>query len=259
MGLKLFTFLFCFCIATAFATDFGDISATTDVTTLWLAPTQLSNTAYDITTWDGVTTVAPSKNALRDYFSIFDTDGDGKVNVLDQAAGIANTNSSGVLQTPITDNSTNWDTAYTDRLKWDGGATGLTAATGRTSLGLAFTTNRVTAQSAANSSITTVTNGGSDASFYVSMNMNVTSATAISTSLNCNYTDESSTARTMIFPVTSLSGTFLTNGLIITTGAFETPVMHIRCKASTAITLYTATGTFTLVTYTAEGIIKQIP
>ncbi len=33
-------------------------------------------------------------------------------------------------------NSTNWDTAYTDRLKWDGGATGLTAATGRTSLGL---------------------------------------------------------------------------------------------------------------------------
>ena len=35
----------------------------------------------------------------------------------------------------ITDNSTNWDTAYTDRNKWDGGATGLTAATGRTSLG----------------------------------------------------------------------------------------------------------------------------
>ena len=36
----------------------------------------------------------------------------------------------------ITDNSTNWDTAYTDRNKWDGGATGLTASTGRTSLGL---------------------------------------------------------------------------------------------------------------------------
>lgn len=35
----------------------------------------------------------------------------------------------------VTDNSSNWDTAYTDRLKWDGGATGLTAATGRTSLG----------------------------------------------------------------------------------------------------------------------------
>lgn len=37
--------------------------------------------------------------------------------------------------TYITDNSTNWDTAYTDRNKWDGGATGLTASTGRTSLG----------------------------------------------------------------------------------------------------------------------------
>jgi hypothetical protein len=33
-------------------------------------------------------------------------------------------------------NWANWNTAYTDRLKWDGGATGLTAATGRTSLGL---------------------------------------------------------------------------------------------------------------------------
>jgi hypothetical protein len=36
----------------------------------------------------------------------------------------------------LTDNTANWDTAYTDRNKWDGGATGLVAATGRTSLGL---------------------------------------------------------------------------------------------------------------------------
>lgn len=35
----------------------------------------------------------------------------------------------------LTDNSTNWDTAYSDRLKWDGGSTSLVAATGRTSLG----------------------------------------------------------------------------------------------------------------------------
>jgi len=33
-------------------------------------------------------------------------------------------------------NNSNWNTAYTDRLKWDGGSTGLVAATGRTSLGL---------------------------------------------------------------------------------------------------------------------------
>ena len=35
----------------------------------------------------------------------------------------------------VTDNSTNWNTAYTDRNKWDGGSTGLTASTGRASLG----------------------------------------------------------------------------------------------------------------------------
>jgi len=33
-------------------------------------------------------------------------------------------------------NISNWNTAYTDRNKWDGGSTGLTASTGRTSLGL---------------------------------------------------------------------------------------------------------------------------
>jgi hypothetical protein len=36
---------------------------------------------------------------------------------------------------PTTAKQTEWDSAYTDRLKWDGGATGLTASTGRTSLG----------------------------------------------------------------------------------------------------------------------------
>jgi hypothetical protein len=36
---------------------------------------------------------------------------------------------------PTTTKQSEWDTAYTDRLKWDGGATGLNASTGRTSLG----------------------------------------------------------------------------------------------------------------------------
>ncbi len=38
--------------------------------------------------------------------------------------------------TSITNNSSNWNTAYTDRNKWDGGSTGLNATTGRSSLGL---------------------------------------------------------------------------------------------------------------------------
>lgn len=37
--------------------------------------------------------------------------------------------------TSITNNSAQWDSAYVGRLRWDGGAIGLTAATGRTSLG----------------------------------------------------------------------------------------------------------------------------
>jgi Major tropism determinant N-terminal domain len=42
---------------------------------------------------------------------------------------------------PTTAKQTEWDTAYTDRLKWDGGSTGLDAATARTSLGLVIGTN----------------------------------------------------------------------------------------------------------------------
>jgi hypothetical protein len=41
----------------------------------------------------------------------------------------------------ITDNSSNWDNAFTERRQWDGGATNLVAATGRTSLGLVIGTN----------------------------------------------------------------------------------------------------------------------
>lgn len=48
--------------------------------------------------------------------------------------------SSGILST-ATNNSSNWDTAFTERHQWDGGATNLVAATGRTSLGLVIGTN----------------------------------------------------------------------------------------------------------------------
>lgn len=41
----------------------------------------------------------------------------------------------GTLADSRISSSSNWNTAYSDRLKWDGGATGLVAATGRTSLG----------------------------------------------------------------------------------------------------------------------------
>lgn len=50
----------------------------------------------------------------------------------------------------VNDNSTLWDTSYNDRLKWDGGATGLTAATGRTSLGLGSAALRAAEDSLSN-------------------------------------------------------------------------------------------------------------
>lgn len=116
---------------------------------------------------------------------------------------------------------------------------------------------RVTGQTTNNSNIVSLTVGGSDTSYEVCMNMNVTAATGIlSTTLNCDYTDESNTARTMIFPTTSLSGTFLSGGLINTVGAYETPVMRIRCKSGSALKLYTSAGTFSGVVYSAEGSIQ---
>lgn len=69
-----------------------------------LDSTYISDTAF-ASSWNGVATIAPSKNAVYDWAHTFDTDDDGKVNVLDQGVGIAITDSSGVLQTPITASS----------------------------------------------------------------------------------------------------------------------------------------------------------
>ena len=63
------------------------------------------------------------------------------------ATGLTYTNTTGVFSLtagysiPTTAIQTNWDSAYTQRLQWDGGSTSLVAATGRTSLGLVIGTN----------------------------------------------------------------------------------------------------------------------
>jgi hypothetical protein len=58
----------------------------------------------------------------------------GQSNPIYPEAGIALSTGT-TWTTSITNNSSNWNTAYTDRLKWDGGSTGIVASTGRTSLG----------------------------------------------------------------------------------------------------------------------------
>lgn len=116
---------------------------------------------------------------------------------------------------------------------------------------------RATAQSAANASIVTYTVGAADGTFEVSANVNVTAVTVLATTLTCTYTDESNTSRSMILPIQQLAGSLIAAGAITATGPWHAPVIHIRAKAATVITVLTSAGTFTGVTYTAEGLIKQ--
>lgn len=118
--------------------------------------------------------------------------------------------------------------------------------------------NRVTAQTGASASVTTYTVGAADGTFTVSGNVLVTTSTTHTFTMTCAYTDEGNTARVLTLPFSLLAGT-TTTSITNTNGAV--PYMGlkvmIRCKAATAITFAT-TGTFTTVTYNAEGNIQQV-
>ena len=118
---------------------------------------------------------------------------------------------------------------------------------------------RSTAQTAAVGSISTFTVGASDGSFEISANVNVTTSTTHNFTVDCTYTDEGNTTRTLTLGFTQLSGATFITAITNVTGAgpYESPVYHIRCKAATAITFATV-GVFTTVTYNVEGIIKQV-
>lgn len=121
-----------------------------------------------------------------------------------------------------------------------------------------YKVGRATAQTAANTSVATYTTPASDGSYEVSANVLVTTSTVHNFTVTVDYTDEGNTARTATLPFSVLAGTFIT---AITNASGAVPYtgipIHIRCKASTAITIKTA-GTFTTVTYNAEGIIRQL-
>jgi len=139
----------------------------------------------------------------------------------------------------------------------------ITSYNGITTAGLGVpvivASTNISAQSAA-ATITSYANPATDADFDVRAQMSVTASTTLVTTLTCTYTDVANVARTMILPVVSVSGTFVAAGAITGAGAsiWETPVMHIRAKASTTITLLTSTGTFSGVTYSASGIITKL-
>jgi hypothetical protein len=99
--------------------------------------------------------------------------------------------------------------------------------------------------------------GAADGSFEVSANINVTVSTTVAMTVTCTYTDEANVARTLTLQFSLLGGTWASS---ITTAQgnipYESPVYHIRAKATTTISIQTA-GTVTAVTYTGEAIIKQ--
>jgi hypothetical protein len=99
----------------------------------------LINDQYNLTDTNQITIVSNSFKVGANY-TVVTVSGIGSVgtgvfpNPVYPDAGIALSTGT-TWASSIPNNSTNWNTAYTDRLKWDGGSTGLVAATGRTSLG----------------------------------------------------------------------------------------------------------------------------
>ncbi len=123
----------------------------------------------------------------------------------------------------------------------------------------AGSTGRVTAQTVANASVATYTLGATDASYTVSANVLVTTSSAEAFTVTVDYTDEGNTARTATLNFSLIAGTIGT-GINFANGAvpYEGIPIHIRCKASTAITVKTAAGgVYTGATYNAEAVITQ--
>jgi hypothetical protein len=99
----------------------------------------LNNDQYNLTDTNQITIVSTSFKVGANY-TVATVSGIGSIgtgvfpNPVYPEAGIALSTGSSWASS-ITNNSSNWNTAFSDRLKWDGGSTGLTASTGRSSLG----------------------------------------------------------------------------------------------------------------------------
>ena len=121
------------------------------------------------------------------------------------------------------------------------------------------TTGRATGQTAANSSVATLTVGAADASYMISGNVLVTTSSSEAFSLYVDWTDEGNTARSTAIPLIRIATGGFTANVASSFGAIPYPSTHIqiRCKAATAITIKTS-GTFTGCTYNVEGYIQKI-
>jgi hypothetical protein len=99
----------------------------------------LNNDQYNLTDTNKITIVSTSFKVGANY-TVATVSGIGSINTgvfpnpVYPDAGIALSTGS-TWASSIPNNSVNWNTAFTDRLKWDGGSIDLVASTGRTSLG----------------------------------------------------------------------------------------------------------------------------
>lgn len=114
---------------------------------------------------------------------------------------------------------------------------------------------RHTGQTAAVASVATYTVGAADGSFVVSANVLVTASSSHDFGVTVSYTDESNTPRAFSVLFSVVGGSTATS--VNSATAYNGFPLHIRAKAGTAITIFTA-GTFTSVTYNVEGSITQI-
>lgn len=107
--------------------------------------------------------------------------------------------------------------------------------------------------------LSTYTVGAADGTFEVSANILITTATTHSITATVAYTDEGNTARTTTLNFATVAGVISNAAITNVAGAvpYEGVPYQIRCKSGTTITVAT-TGTFTTVTYNAQGYIKQV-
>jgi hypothetical protein len=145
-------------------------------------------------------------------------------------------------------------------------STGATKVAGVTAVGLGTPvivadTRSTGVTNQATASVATFTVGAADGTFEVSANVLVTTSTTHSFTVECAYTDEGNTARTITLPfrlvgdTTALTSSIAAAATVPYNGVAE----QIRAKAATTITIRTqAAGTYTAVVYNVEGLIKQI-
>jgi hypothetical protein len=99
----------------------------------------LNNDQYNLTDTNKIT-IASTSFKIGANYTVATVSGIGSINTgvfpnpIYPDAGIALSTGS-TWASSIPNNSSNWNTAFTDRLKWDGGSTDLVPSTGRTSLG----------------------------------------------------------------------------------------------------------------------------